>query len=199
MGDPLEIPAILLPGLQHRHPLALVACSHADLPHSGLAPLRQRRQRRHRLSLQHGFGLLEDPGISEAAPADHGHVRSGVEQNPLRVLWLPDVAVGDDGDGHSLLHRPDAVPVGGPAIDLRPGAAMDRYSGRSRLLQSLSKLHTVAVTQIPAPAELGRDRHAGQGLHHRLHDASRQLRVLHQCRAVTVVDDLTHGTAHVDI
>ena len=76
---------------------------------------------------------------------------------------------------------------------------MDRYGGGSRLLQSLSKLHTVAVTQIPAPAELGRDRHAWQGLHHRLHDASRQLRVLHQCRAVAVVDDLTHGTAHVDI
>ena len=99
----------------------------------------------------------------------------------------------------SLLHRPDAVPVGSAAVDLRPGAAMHRHGGGTGLLQSLSKLHTVAVTQIPAPAELGRDRHAGQGLHHRLHDASRQLRVFHQCRAVTVVDDLTHGTAHVDI
>ena len=143
--------------------------------------------------------VLKQPRVAETTPADHGHVRPGVEQNPLRVLRRPDVAVGNDGDGHSLLHRPDAVPVGGAAVDLRPGAAMDRYGGGSRLLQSLSKLPAVAVTQIPAPAEHGRARHAGQGLHHRLPDASRQLRVLHQCRAGTVVDDLTHGTAHVDI
>ena len=120
-------------------------------------------------------------------------------QNAGGVPRLPDVAVGNNRDGDGFFHLADAVPVGGSAIDLGPGTAVDRHGGGTRLLQSLGELHAVAAAHVPAAAELRGDRGARQGLHHRLHDAGGLVGVLHQSGAVAVIDDLGHGTAHIDI
>ena len=76
---------------------------------------------------------------------------------------------------------------------------MDRHGGHACLLQSLGELHAVAAAHVPAPAEFGRDGSVRQGFHHGLHDAARLLRVFHQRRAVAVVHDFSHGTAHIDV
>ena len=47
----------------------------------------------------------------------------------------------------------DAVPVGVAAVDLGPGAAVDRHGGGASLLQHLGELHAVAAALVPAPAE----------------------------------------------
>ena len=75
---------------------------------------------------------------------------------------------------------------------------MDRHGGDPRLLQGLGELHAVAAAHVPAPAELGGHRH-GHGFHHGLHDASGFLRILHQGGAVAVVDDFSHGAAHIEV
>ena len=119
-------------------------------------------------------------------------------ENADRVLRLPDIAVGDHRDGHSLLHRPNAGPVRLTAVHLGPGPAVDRHGGGPCLLQDSGELHAVAAAHVPAPAELGGHRHR-DGFHHCLHDASGLFRVLHQGGSVAVVDDLAHGAAHVQV
>ena len=77
MAHALEIPAQLLAGLQQGDVLALVRNGQFDLAHGGVPPLTQRRQGRDGLTLQRCLGLLKQPRVAEAAPADHGHVRTG--------------------------------------------------------------------------------------------------------------------------
>ncbi|CAN4034964.1 Phosphoadenosine phosphosulphate reductase domain-containing protein, partial [Dysosmobacter welbionis] len=192
VGHALQIPAVVAAGLQHGYPLALGRGGQLKLPYRCVAPLRKRRQGRDGLALQRGFGLLEQPGVAEAPATDHGHVRFGVLENADRVLRLPDIAVGDHRDGHSLLHRPNAGPVRLTAVHLGPGPAVDRHGGGPCLLQDSGELHAVAAAHVPAPAELGGHRHR-DGFHHCLHDASGLFRVLHQGGPVAVVDDLAHG------
>ena len=141
---------------------------------------------------------MEQPRVAEAAPPDHGHVRSGERQNADGVLRRKYIAVGDDGDAHRLLYLPDGRPVRLTGVHLGAGAAVHRDGADPRLLQHLRQLHGVDAALVPAPAHLDRHRY-GTGLHHRLGDAGGLLRLLHQGGAVAVGHHLAHGAAHVDV
>ena len=77
-------------------------------------------------------------------------------------------------------------------------ASLDGNRGSPGLFQDPGKFDAVAAPHIPAPAELGGhgDVH---GFHHGLDDFPCQFRGTHQSRAVAVVDNLAHWTAHIDI
>ena len=79
VGHALEIPGVVPPGGEDGDLLAVVLRRQLDLAHGEVAPLGQRRPLGDGLPGQGGPGLLEDPGIAEAPPADHGHVRAGLE------------------------------------------------------------------------------------------------------------------------
>ena len=119
-------------------------------------------------------------------------------QDTQNVLRLPDIPVGNDGNGNGFLDGPDAVPIRLSAVDLGAGSSMDGNRGSPGLFQDPGKFDAVAAPHIPAPAELGGhgDVH---GFHHGLDDFPCQFRGTHQSRAVAVVDNFPHGAAHVDI
>ena len=118
---------------------------------------------------------LENPGISQAAPADHHKVRAGMREDARHVLGRKDVPIGRNRDGDRLLDRADNIPVGCAAILLAARAAVDGYHIGSGLLAQAGKLHAVDALRVPAHAELDRDRH-GHGLLDRRDDARGQVR-----------------------
>ena len=75
---------------------------------------------------------------------------------------------------------------------------MHSHSTHACGLHSLGNLYGVAAAVIPACAKLHRHRNLHR-LHHRRQNIMRQLRLLHQRRALAVIDNLRHGTAHVEI
>ena len=178
--------------------LPLVLGGQTDLPHGHITALRQRRQRRDGTALQRRLGLLKDPWVAEAAPADHGGVSAGKVEDGHGILRREHVAVGDNGDGHRLLHLTDGDPVRLSGVHLGAGAAVNGHRRHPCLLQHPGQLHGIDAALVPAPTHFHRHRHRA-GLHHRLGDAGGPLRVLHQGGAVTVGDHLAHGTAHVDV
>ena len=198
-GHALQVPGVLLSGLQAGDVLPLVGGGQLKLPHSCVHPLHQRRQGRNLLPLQGGLGLLEYPGVAETAPANHGHIRTGVAQDMGRRRTVEHVAVGDDRDGHCLLYLPDVVPVGGAGVHLGAGPAMDRHSGHPGGLHGLRKLHAVDGALVPAQAEFDGHRPLTGAPHHRLSHPDGLVHVPHQAGAVAGVGHLGHRAAHVDI
>ena len=65
-------------------------------------------------------------------------------------------------------------------------------------LQHLAEFHRVYVPHVPALSSLDRHGDPTPSLH-RFHNASRFVRILHQCAAVSAVGHLGHGTAHIDV
>ena len=187
-----------MPRLQTGDALPGKVSQAADLLRRGVQPLGKRRLGRDGLARDGSVGLPEKPGVSEDAPADHTEVRAGILQDVGRVLPGEDIAVCGDGDLHRLLHFPDDVPVGPAGVHLHPGAAVDADGVRPGAFQSAGKVHGVDAAPVPALAEFHRHGH-GNSFLHRLHDPSRQGRVLHEGGAVPGLHDLAHGTAHVDI
>ena len=114
------------------------------------------------------------------------------------VLRRKDVPVGNDWDGEGFLHRADDVPVRLASVHLGLGAPMDGYGVCSGGLQHLAEFHSVYVPHVPALSSLDRHGDPTPSLH-RFHNASRFVRILHQCAAVSAVGHLGHGTAHIDV
>ena len=116
-----------------------------------------------------------------------------------RVLRLKDIAVGEDGDGHGLLYRPDIVPVGPAGVHLHLGAAVDRHGGHTGGLHGLGELHAVDGALVPAQPEFDGDGPSARPPDDRLGHLHRQLGVPHQAGAIPGVGHLGHRTAHIDI
>ena len=178
--------------------LTLIGSGHLKLPHGSVAALRERRHGRDLPALQRGLALGKKPGVAEYAPADHGHIGTGVLEDSRSVFRLEDIAVGNDRNGDGLLYLADVIPVGGTGIHLVSGAAMYGYGGYAGLLHGFGELDAVDRTLIPAQTELDRNGAAGttdDGFSH-LH---RQIGVAHQAGTVTGVCHFGNGAAHVNV
>ena len=76
---------------------------------------------------------------------------------------------------------------------------MDRHGGHPGLLHGFGKLHAVDGALVPAQAELHRHRPTARAPDHRFRHFDRQLRVLHQPRAVPGIGHLGYRAAHIDV
>ena len=178
--------------------LALLLGGKLDLPHGRVNALRERRQRRTDAGLEQCIRPLEQPRITERTSPDHHAVRAGVRENADRVLGFGHISVGEHRNANRLLDFTNHIPVGGAAVLLRARASVQRDRCRAGLLSHFCKFHAVDAFFIPALAKLDRYRYIDR-VYDRCNHLGRQLRVLHQRGAVTVVYDLRRRTAHVDI
>ena len=69
---------------------------------------------------------------------------------------------------------------------------------RTAVLHAFRKLHGIAVVSPEALAELHRDRLADPAAD-RLYDLTGKLRILHKRRTLSIIYNLWHRTAHVDV
>ena len=65
-------------GSEHGDLLAVIPGGQLDLAHGGIAPGGKVGPPGNRLAIQSRLCLLEEPGVAEAAAADHGHIRPGL-------------------------------------------------------------------------------------------------------------------------
>ena len=148
---------------------------------------------------QGGGGLLEQPGVAEAAPADHGHVAPVYCRMRTASSGSKHIPVGDDRDGHRLLYRPDVVPVGPAGVHLglvRPWTATAATPACSMALANSTQL----MEPLSQPRRnLTVTGPAARPPDHRLGHPDRQVGVRHQARAVPGVGHLGHRAAHVDV
>ena len=131
-------------------------------------------------------------------PADHDAVRPGLPLYADQIAGGADVAVGDDGNLHRLLHVANDAPVGVSTVILFPGAAMDGNGIHPRRFGPLGHLHGVDVIGVPADAHLHRERKlyrpANSG-----ENSLCQCRIPEQRRPGSAPHNFRRGTAHVKI
>ena len=109
-----------------------------------------------------------------------------------------DVAVGDHGDAHRLLHRADRVVLGVARVHAGARAPVHGERLDAVILGDARDAQRIAVLLVPAGADLERDRHVHR-LHHRIEDPRHQRLVLEQRRPGIDVADLLGRAAHVDV
>ena len=146
------------------------------------------------------FDFLENPRVADGGAANHDGIHTIALFVFQRLGRGVDVAVADDGNGHSriVFHFSDKGPVGGAPIKLRAGASMNSNGLYSNILQLFGGGHDVLVQFIPAKSRFDGnwqfdavDYCAGQP--HHLGN------VLKDGRAGTFVDHFLYGAAPVDV
>ena len=142
--------------------------------------------------------LRENPGIALSAAADHDGTAAGLFHQGCRRRAVDDVAVADDRDGYGIDDGFDFLPVRLAAIELFPRPSVDGDGSGTSRFSPFGQFRRRKRGVIPAGAHLDRDRD-GHGADDGTDDFLCQGQVLHQGRAVAVLDDFLDGTAHIDI
>ena len=142
--------------------------------------------------------LLKDPRISLRPPGHHDPVTARLLHKTLRILRCKDISVSDYRDLHSFFNLADDIPVSFSRVILLSRSTMDSHRRHTGTLGDLCDLHSVDTGIVKALAEFHSHR-----LFHRFHefreDFLHQLRISHEGRAFTILNDLRHRAAHVDI
>ena len=104
--------------------------------------------------------------MAERCPAHHNAVHAVTVEILFGFLGGIDVAVADDGNGHTgiVLHLPYEGPVGLALVHLLTGAAVDGQGLDACILQAFGQLDYDLGVLVPAQAGLDRHRF-GHGLH----------------------------------
>ena len=140
--------------------------------------------------------MCEQPRPAVAAPAYHNKVAACFSVQSRRSDRTCHVTVAYDGNFYRLLDLTDNIPIGFAVVHLIFCTPMNGYRCRSRLLQSLGKLHSVDVLLVPALTDFGCDWDRN-GIHSRLDYLRRKLGILHQSGPCPVSRDLGNGAAHI--
>ena len=157
------------------------------------------RRRIHDLSrLQIGIDGFENPRIPPRCAADRDRSAARFFHKTLSRWSVHHVTIADDRDVYGRHHLRNHRPVSLSLIEVLPRPAMHGDRGSASFFDRACKLY--AVLRVPRPSEthFHGDRHM-DGLCHRLHDGLGQRDILHQRRAIAILDHLLHGAAHIDI
>ena len=112
-----------------------------------------------RTPLEGGHQVREQPRPPQTAAPHDDPVAAGLPHHPQRVLGRPDVAVAEHRDLRDVLLQPgDGVPVGGAAVVLGGGAAVQRDRGDALLDGDTAGVEVGDVVVVDALAHLHRDR-----------------------------------------
>ena len=142
--------------------------------------------------------LRKDPGIAKGTAAHHNAVCAGSLQAFHGSLPVGDIAVGDHRDVQLIFYLVNGVPVSHAGIEHGFGSAVDGDQVSACLLHPSGKIQIIEVSLVPAQAAFHRHRYVHR-FFNSCDDLSCQFRGPHQAGAVTVVGDLRHRAAHVDI
>ena len=138
-------------------------------------------------------------GVGHHAAAQHQVFAAASLTRQLSMLHRPDLAVGNDGDGHGLTHGGDALPIGRGLVAIGLGAGVHDDLAASRLVDGARHIQRAAVVHI-AQAHLGGDHDAGR--HRAAHgsdDLVDQLRLVQQHRAAAMAVDALGRAAEVQV
>ena len=142
--------------------------------------------------------LAENPRISLRGAPDHYRRTAGFLEHSLCGRTVCYIAVPDNGDRYCLHNLCNLTPVCLSRIHLRTGSAMYCNHGSPACLRSLCTVHHILVCMVIAGSKLYRHR-SRRMLHTGIHELLDQGRVLHECRALLVVDNLRNRAPHVDV
>ncbi|KQY81877.1 hypothetical protein ASD35_08850 [Pelomonas sp. Root1444] len=137
--------------------------------------------------------------VGHHAAAQHQVLAAAALARQLGVLHRPDLAVGDEGDGHGLAHGGDALPVGRRLVAIGLGAGMHDDLVSAGRVDGTRHVQRAAVIHV-AQAHLGRHHHLGRHrAAHGGHDLVDQLRLVQQHRAAAVAVHALGRAAEVEV
>ena len=107
---------------------------------------------------ERGGQVAEQPRPAQAAAADDDAGAAGLGDHAQRVVGLPDVAVAEHRDVDGLDQPGDVRPVGGAAVELVGGAAVQGDRRGALVLRRPAGVEVGDVVGVDADAGLDGDR-----------------------------------------
>jgi hypothetical protein len=142
--------------------------------------------------------LAKQPRLDQR-PARQHHRAHAAARHPLaRLVVREDVAVADHRHRALGGDAADDVPVGGAAVALLAGAAVDRDRRGAVLLARLRDLRDVLLVLFPAEPQLDGDGHLHR-LRHGRHQTAEPRGLAQQARAQPTARDLVDRAAAVEV
>src|SRR5437879_5212870 len=150
------------------------------------------------MGVQMGVDSSEDPWRTMTRAADHYSVGTREIKHLARFLRRGDVAVREHRNAQLRLDGADRVVLGGPCVEIRACAPVDRERGDATTFRDARDLHAVRVLAVPASADLERHRHV-HGAHYGMQYPRHQRLIPEQRRAAQPAADFLGRTAHVHV
>ena len=188
----------MLPHLENTEMRALLRKLHFGMAkHQDLALINRRLwQMLSRLNKMQA--IRKYPRVSLSSAGNHHRVAAGLPHHPDRILSRIHIPVSNDRYTDRLFDSADNVPIRASRIILLAGPSVDRDRGRPGILKHLGGFHGVDFILIKTGSDLDCDRSRRDSTNSP-DDRSCPLKIAHEGRALIVVHDLRHRTAHVDV
>ena len=142
--------------------------------------------------------ISEQPWVASGTSGCHNGITSCFLNHPPGILRSKDITISDHRNLHCFFYPADDLPIGLAAIILFPGSSVNSNCRSAIGLRDLSHLYRIDMVIIKTFSDLDCHRLVN-GIDQTSDNPARQLRLLHQRRSLTIVDNFRHRTSHIDI